>query len=189
MNTGNRLYRIISNNNRPKIKRLLTGNPARANMSLRCGLLSEKAHPLHRICDAVFFKYITDEQAVEIAKIFLEFGSNVDGYKAKGDYNTPLLVAASLHAEKLGIFYLEQGADIFFEDNEGATALHWASFCGRDKLVKKLIDIGANVNQKDKEHKSTPIGWANHCININDTNNLYHQRECIDLLLKAGAID
>src|SRR3954465_7522412 len=102
-----------------------------------------KAHPLHRICDAVFAKKITNEEAIEMAKIFLEFGADIDGEK-KENKDTPLLAASSLHAEQLGIFYIDNGADIFHADkNDGATALHWAAFCGRDKLVKKLITRNA----------------------------------------------
>jgi ankyrin repeat protein len=133
-------------------------------------------------------KKTTDEQAIEIAKIFLEFGANIDGYKSLGDNNTPLIAAASLHAEKLGIFYIGQGADIFYAPkSDGATALHWAAFCGRDKLVDKLIGKGADMNQWDNSYNGTPADWAIHVLISKDDNNLYHQLECIKLLLKAGA--
>ena len=45
-----------------------------------------------------FVKKISDEEAIEIAKIFLEYGANIDGDKAAGK-DTPLIAAASLHAK------------------------------------------------------------------------------------------
>jgi uncharacterized protein len=187
---ANELFKLISSNSRLQIRKLLADRPGLANAGVPCNdkFFSKKGHPLHRICDAVFLKKITDEQAIEIAKIFLESGADIDGYKSRGDNNTPLIAAASLHAEKLGVFYINQGADIFYSDkNDGATALHWAAFCGRDRLVDELIKKGANINQTDLSFNSTPTGWAIHALTSGGSDNLYHQRECIKLLLKAGA--
>lgn len=164
-------------------------DPRLANAGVPCSdnQTEMTGHPLHRICDAVFAKVITDDQAIEVAKILLEFGADIDGYKSQGDNNTPLIAASSLHAEKLGIFYIDQGADIFYADNDGATALHWASFCGRDQLVSALIAAGAKIDQQDTTFNSTPIGWAVHTQTSGENGNRYHQLNCIKLLLKAGA--
>ncbi|MBS1526592.1 MAG: ankyrin repeat domain-containing protein [Bacteroidetes bacterium] len=172
-----------------ELRRILSTHPALANerVMLDDNDGAKGGHPLHRICDAVFAKKITDEQAIEVAKIFLEAGSNIDGFMAQGDNNTPLIAAASLHAEKLGLFYIEHGANIFYAlERDGATALHWAAFCGRDKLVKKLIESGADINQLDTAYKSTPAGWAIHELTSDRSNNKLNQVECIKLLLKAG---
>lgn len=105
-----------------------------------------------------------------------------------GDNNTPLIAASSLNAEKSGIFYIEQGADIFYAaKSDGATALHWAAFCGMDKLVEELIRKGANINQPDNSFNSTPAGWAIHALISKNNDNIYHQSECVKLLLRAGA--
>jgi ankyrin repeat protein len=179
---------LISTGNYQSLRETLTDNPALANAGIPCSDDDPRlGHPLHRICDAVFAKTITDEQAIEIAKIFLAFGADIDGYKSSGDNNTPLIAASSLHAEKLGVFYIEQGADIFYAGGDGATALHWAAFCGRDKLVAALIAKGAKIDQPDTTFNSTAIGWAVHTLTSNDSRNLYHQLACIKLLLKAGA--
>ncbi|MNE26426.1 Ankyrin repeat protein [compost metagenome] len=98
------------------------------------------------------------------------------------------MATASLHAEKVGIYLIEQGADVNSVGNsDGASALHWASFCGRDFLVKKLLEAGADFTLKDKNHDCTPLHWAVHCLVSNDQGNIWHQYECIELLLKAGA--
>ncbi len=182
---------LVENKNYEGIRQLLTNNPTLANEGItipydnRC---TTKAHPLHRICDAVFAKKITDEEAIEIAKILLDFGANIDGDKTKENQDTPLLAAASLHAEKLGIFYIDKGADIYYAGRQdGATALHWAAFCGRDKLVERLIREKAAIDQRDTAYDSTPLVWAIQPLKTGDTFNTYHQVSCIKLLLKAGA--
>jgi ankyrin repeat protein len=170
---------------------LLANNPNLANEGITIPYDSKcisKAHPLHRICDAVFAKKITDEEAIEIAKIFLDFGANIDGDKIKANKDTPLLAAASLHAEQLGIFYIENGANIHYADqHDGATALHWAAFCGRNKLVEKLIQERAIIDQRDTSYNATPLAWAIQPLKSEDKLNTYHQVSCIKLLLKAGA--
>jgi ankyrin repeat protein len=185
----NQLFELFKKNDLTALREALSANKALANEGV--GLDDgnpAKGHPLHRICDAVFSGKITDEQAIEIAKILLEFGANIDGYMDKGDNNTPLIAAASLNAEKLGIFYISHGANIFYTPkSDGGTALHWASFCGKDKLVAELINKGANINQKDTRYHSTPIGWAAHALHTERKDNLDNQVECVKLLLRAGA--
>jgi ankyrin repeat protein len=182
---------LIENKDYEGIRQLLANNPNLANEGITIPYDSKcksKAHPLHRICDAVFAKKITDEEAIEIAKILLAFGANIDGDKIKENKDTPLLAAASLHAEQLGIFYIDHGADIHYAGrHDGATALHWAAFCGRDKLVEKLIREKATIDQCDTSYNSTPLVWAIQPLRTDDKSNTYHQVSCIKLLLKAGA--
>ena len=186
-----RIKTLIEDKDFAAIRQLLAGNPSLANEGItipydhKC---TSKAHPLHRICDAVFAKKITEEEAIEMAKIFLDFGANIDGDTIKKNNDTPLLAAASLHAEQVGIFYIDNGANIHYPDqHDGATALHWAAFCGRDKLVERLIREKAIVNQRDTSYNATPLGWALQPLMTGDTFNTYHQVSCIKLLLKAGA--
>jgi hypothetical protein len=185
------LFHLIVNNDLSGLKTALASNPALANegvaLSINGKINHAKGHPLHRICDAVFANIITDSQAIEIARILLEYGANIDGFMAQNDQNTPLIAAASLHAEQLGIFYIEKGANIFYAPpGDGGTALHWAAYCGRDQLVKKLIGKGALVNQLDTSYQSTACGWAIHILESGENNNLHNQTACIKLLLQAG---
>ena len=185
------LFDLIVNNNPEGLKAALTANPELANQGVAFNINGKinpaKGHPLHRICDAVFASKISDTQAIEIAKILLDHGANIDGFMEQGDNNTPLIAAASLHAEQLGLFYIERGANIFYAPpGDGGTALHWAAYCGRDKLVAKLVEKGANINQQDTAYHSTPCGWAIHVLESGETGNLLHQLACAKLLLKAG---
>ena len=172
------------------LKELLSNNPSLSNegITIPFDMLNRtKAHPLHRICDAVFVGKITDDEAVKLAKIFIEYGANIDGDKYKGE-GTPLIAAASLHAEHLSIFYIQNGADIHYTyKDDGASALHWAAFCGREKLVHELIQANAAIDESDKQYKSTPLGWALQALMTNDKLNTHNQLSCIKLLLMAGA--
>jgi ankyrin repeat protein len=183
------IFILIGNNDLNQLRNILADDPKLANEGVSLGTHdSRKGHPLHRLCDAVFAKKVTDEQAIEIAKIFLESGADIDGYKSLNDNNTPLIAAASLNAEQLGVFFISHGADIFYAaPSDGATALHWAAFCGKDRLVEKLIAHGAHLDQRDTAYNGTPADWATHVLISKDTGNLHHQLACIKLLLKAGA--
>ncbi len=64
----------IENKDYQGIRQLLANYPNLANEGITIPYDSKcktKAHLLHRICDAVFAKKITDEEAIEIAKILL----------------------------------------------------------------------------------------------------------------------
>lgn len=181
---------LIEKKDYKALNSLLAGKPNLANEGITIPydfFCRVKAHPLHRICDGVFAKKITDNEAVELAKIFIKNGANIDGDKAK-DEGTPLLAAASLHAEMTGVFFIDNGADVnYVYKGDGASALHWAAFCGRDILVNRLIKANAVIDLKDKTYSSTPLGWAIHALMTEDKANAHNQESCIKLLLQAGA--
>ena len=127
------------------------------------------------------------KQAVEMARIFLAHGSNVNGYAWKEKQDTPLIAAASLKAEKVGIFYIENGANIQYSGCHGGTALHWAAWCGRDKLVERLLQEKAEINTLCTDFKSTPLFWAIHGLKNGGDENRHNQIECARLLVNAGA--
>ena len=45
-------------------------------------------------------------------------------------------------------------------DANGATALHYSAIRGRLQQVQMLLEVGAALDIRDKEHSSTPLGWA-----------------------------
>src|SRR5260221_8788380 len=179
---------LIASVNLPGIKELLAENPLLANEGIPFDDKNPtKAHPLHRICDGVFNDIYSDEDAVGIASVFIEYGTNINGDELIEKKDTPLVAAASLHAEKTGILYVENGADIHHAGCHGGTALHWAAWVGRDKLVKKLIEEKARINQRCIDFKGTPLLWAVHGYKFGGEKNRHRQVECIRLLIDAGA--
>lgn len=178
----------IYNNDLAQVKKLLSDDPSLANAFIACyDDNPATAHVLHRICDGVFAGKYTDEEGVAIAKIFLDHGAHVNGNEMIENKDTPLIVAASLHAEKVGILYIDHGADIHHKGCEGGTALHWASWTGRYHLVKRLIEEGAGINQRCDTYQSTPLIWALHGYRYGGEGNRHQQVACAKLLLSAGA--
>ena len=182
--------KLIEKKDYKGLNQLLLEKPNLANAGITIPydfFCTAKAHPLHRICDGVFSGKITENESIKLADILLQNGANIDGDKNKNE-GTPLLAAASLHAEQLGIFYIENGADIHYTfQNNGESALHWASYCGMDKLVDRLIKANSSIDKLDNTYKSTPLGWAIHSMQSNNKENKKNHIMCIKLLLKNGA--
>jgi uncharacterized protein len=145
------------------------------------------AHPLHRICDGVFSGTYRDDQGVELAKIFLEHGADINGFGLEKGVDTPLTAAASLHAEEVGILYVDRGADIHHASAHGGTALHWAAWTGCDQLVDRLIKAGADIHLRCIDFSATPLFWGVHGYKFSGGRNRRHQISCVRLLLAAGA--
>ena len=179
---------LIQSKDYQRLGKALSDNPLLANEGI--GLDSEentKAHPLHRLGDAVFAKKISEDEAIAFAKIFLDFGANINGVDLAENEDSPLTAAVSFYAEKLALFYIEQGADIHQRGCHGGTALHWAAWVGNATVLNKLIDLGAQINQLCDRFKSTPLLWAVHGIRFGGENNQHQQAECVKILLAHRA--
>ena len=144
------------------------------------------AHPLHRICDSVFNNNNSEDIAIELAKIFLSYGANINGENIDGK-DSPLTAACSLGCDKLALFYIQQGAKIGHRGCHGGTALHWSSWCGRDVIVTELINMHPDINQLCIDFKSTPLFWAIHGYKFGGAENRHHQINCARALLAYGA--
>lgn len=182
------IRKLIANKDYSGIRKVLALDPSLADKGIP---FDEKntieAHPLHRICDGVFNSTYTDEEAVEMAKIFLEYGAHIEGFGHREQQDTPLIAAASLHAEQTAILYIDHGAGIHYAGCHGGTALHWAAWTGQDRLVQRLIEAKAEINRLCIDFKSTPLLWAVHGYKLGGETNRHHQVECVRLLLAAGA--
>jgi uncharacterized protein len=183
-----KMKKLIDNKDYKGIEQELSTHPALANEGIPYDEVNTtKAHPLHRICDGVFSKKYTDEEAVKMAQLFLEYGANVDGTELIEKQDTPLLAAASLSADQVAIFYIDHGADIHHAGCHGGTALHWAAWCGRDKVVRKLVQEGADINRRCIDYKATPLFWAVHGLKNGGKDNIHNQLECVKILIQSGA--
>ncbi len=68
------------------------------------------------------------------------------------------------------------GANVNWQSEDGQTPLHWAAWCGNEKISRMLIDAGANVNMQDKDGR-TPLHTATY----------YGEIEIARMLIDAGA--
>ena len=68
--------------------------------------------------------------------------------------------AAAVARDTTVLACLAAGFPVNTVDQQGATALHQAAIRGRAGLVRALIDANADLTIRDREHSSTPLGWA-----------------------------
>lgn len=169
-----------------ELEDILKANPALASEEIPLPDNPAKAHPLHRICDGVFNKHYSEDVGLEMAKVLIKYGADVNGNSPSAGTDSPLTAASSLHCDNLALLYIECGAQTDHQGCLGGTALHWASWCGRDVVVGKLIPITPNINRLCIDFKSTPLFWAIHGFKFGGKDNQYRQLNCARLLLKHG---
>lgn len=161
--------------------------PALANEIIAWGPGGKnRSHPLHYVCDLRFEGQITAAASLPLVEALLAAGADVDfPHVQHGD--TPLIAAASLACEDIGLRLLAAGANPAATGLFGATALHWASLLGMPGLVRALVAAGAPLNVPDQQYGSTPLGWAQHGLANPPNGNQGGQAEVIAILQEAGA--
>jgi hypothetical protein len=173
--------------NAQELESILKNNPEQSSIPIALpGNPSAKAHPLHRICDAVFLGNYSEEIGLALAKMFLKHGANVNP-DLPVQKDSPLTAAASLGCDHLALFYIQEGANVNHQGCHGGTALHWASWCGRDVLVEKLAHLNSDINQRCIDFKSTPLFWAVHGLKFGGKENQRNQIKCAKILIQHGA--
>lgn len=177
---------LVFSANLEALNNLLTRNPELANAEFSLPDNKATEHPLHRICDGVFSEYYSEETGLELAKVFINHGADVNVHRNEG-IDSPLTAASSLHCDQLAHLYIQHGAHIDHKGCHGGTALHWASWCGRDVLVKDLVQLAPDINQRCIDFKSTPLFWAIHGYKFGGTGNRHNQANCASILLDHGA--
>jgi len=176
--------------NATALRRLLAEDASRANALIRWGEKDRLlTHPLHYVSDMVFEGALTKRKALPLIEALIQAGADID-YQSNGEHgpgDTPLIGAASLGAESVGLRLLDSGANPRLRGLFGETALHWAALLGEDRLARKLIE-GSDVNLRDEKYKSSPLGWAVHGWCNPPGGKRGRQREVAALLVAAGAI-
>src|SRR5216683_991081 len=138
--------------------RLLSEDSSRANELIRWGKCL--THPLHYISDMLFKGTLQKGKDLPLVEALIQAGADLN-FNKDGESETPLIGAASLGAEEVGLALLDAGAKPEPRGLFGETALHWAALLGEERLAGRLIE-GSDLNRKDEKYKSTPLGWAIH---------------------------
>ncbi len=168
------------------LRRLLADVPARANELIRWGKDCRIAtHPLHYVSDMRFEGRLQSGKELPLMEALIQAGADVD-FQRNGEGDTPLIGAASLGAEEVGLRLLDAGAKPWLRGLFGETALHWAALLGEDRLAGRLIE-SVDPNLKDKKYKSSSLGWAVHGWCNPPAGNHGRQLEVVRLLVAAGA--
>ena len=181
----NRISDLLFSGDVDGLNKALKLEPARASERIPLPGNPAIAHPLHRICDGVFSGRFSEDTGLRMAKIFISHGSDVNAASAGED--SPLTAACSLRCDRIATYYINQGARIDHKGCHGGSPLHWASWCGRDLVVKKLLTMGPEIDALCIDYRSTPLFWAIHGYRFGGKENLHHQVACARLLLDHGA--
>src|SRR6516165_8263566 len=180
----------IRNGDAAALRQLLAEDSSHANELIRWGERKPCfTHPLHFISDMLFEGTLPKGREIPLVDALLDAGADVDFQRSREDgkkAETPLIGAASLGAEDVGLRLLAAGAKPDLRGLFGETALHWAAMLGEDRLVAELIK-GTDVNLKDDKYNSPPLGWAIHGWCERPAGNHGRQREVVALLVAAGA--
>ena len=165
------------------LRRLLSEDSSRANELIRWGKCL--THPLHYISDMLFRGTLQKGKELPLLEALIQAGADLN-FNKDSKSETPLIGAASLGAEEVGLRLLDAGARTELRGLFGETALHWAALLGEDRLVARLIP-GSDLNLKDEKYRSPPLGWAIHGLSDPPAGNHGQQREVVALLLAVGA--
>ena len=176
----------ICNGDADALRRILAEDSSRANALVPWGkndcILT---HPLHYVSDMLFDGTLHKGKELPLVEALIQAGADLD-FQKNGKGDTPLIGAASLGAEEVGLRLLDAGARPELCGLFGETALHWAALLGLDRLAGKLIE-GSDVNLKDEKYESPPLGWAVHGWCDPPAGNRGRQPEVVALLVAAGA--
>jgi uncharacterized protein len=168
------------------LRSLLTADPSRANALIRWGENRRiHTHPLHYVCDMVFDRTLKRGTELPLIDALIRAGADLD-FQRNGKGDTPLIGAASLVAEDVGIRLIDAGADVRLRGIFGETALHWAASLGEDRLAQELMPV-SEIELRDEKYNSPPLGWAIHGCYDSPNRNRGRQREVAALLVAAGA--
>jgi hypothetical protein len=168
------------------LRRLLSEDSSRANTLIRWGANdSIQTHPLHYVSDLLFEGKLQKGRELPLIDALIAAGADLD-FQRNGKGDTPLIGAASLGAEDVGLRLLDAGAQPQLRGLFGETALHWAALLGEDRLAEKLI-AGSDLNLEDEKYHSPPLGWAVHGWSNPPAGNQGRQRQVVILLVAAGA--
>jgi hypothetical protein len=167
------------------LQRLLTEDASCANALIRWGEADRNStHPLHFASDMIFNGVLAKGRELPLVDLLIKAGADLD-FQSAPKTDTPLIGAASLGAEDVGLALLRAGARPEITGIFGETAFHWAAMLGEDRLVAALI-AGSNLNQPDEKYNSPPLGWAIEGRRHPPKGNQGRQCEMAALLVAAG---
>lgn len=96
---------------------------------------------------------------LEIVKLTLDRGADIDAVSKNKFSATPLQGAAAMENLELARLLIARGANVNCRGEEGGSPLHEAAGSGQIEFAKLLLDHGANLNAKDDKGK-TPLTIA-----------------------------
>lgn len=122
-------------------------------------------------------KFLEVVSSGDLIKVKELIGQNKELVNCKTIYGiTPLMISAIDSYNDIGLYLIEQGANINAKDKKGTNAFMYAAYSNSIILLKKFIELKVNVNDVD-ENGNTALMKA-----VLKSNSL-----AIKILLEAGA--
>lgn len=150
---------------------------------LNSGFRTRYRNNLLHIFFIYYMKKKIDHDAVQIAKILIDYGVSVNEFNNHGI--TPLRRSVSMNNVALVSLLIENGADVNAKNSDQETALHEAVMQQNLKIINLLLSRGADVNAKClKQHFILALtsGWTPLHLAC-----AYQNEKLIELLLQHGA--
>jgi ankyrin repeat protein len=123
----------------------------------------------------------------EVVERFTDYGRQDETGLPLGSAGDLLHDMARLGKAKALRVLLDLGLDVGQRNRFGETPLHWAALAGQVDAVRLLLERGAPLDVKEKNHEADPLGWAIWgSTNWDDPRGSY--AESVRLLLDAGAL-
>ncbi|ERS98990.1 hypothetical protein HMPREF1624_04185 [Sporothrix schenckii ATCC 58251] len=88
---------------------------------------------------------------VDMIRFLLEKGADIDEQDTTTTFR-PLMGAILCGFEEAVRLLLQRGADTDVEDEDGHTALFWATMAELDDIAQQILEKGATISEKDKEN-------------------------------------
>ena len=151
----------IRNGDADGLRQLLAEDSSRANALVRWGINDcVLTHPLHYVSDVLFEGKLERGKELALVEVLIQAGADLDFQRNKnGKSDTPLIGAASLGAEEVGLSLLDAGARPEVRGMFGETALHWAALLGEDRLAGRLIE-GGRLEPQGREIQLAALGMG-----------------------------
>ena len=95
-----------------------------------------------------------------------------------------IMAAVDARQHEIGVWLLERGADPNARSDATSrhTALHAAAWNGDLRMVRLLVDAGADPHVRDLQYDADPRGWAATSLEVTDN------RDCIEVAEYLGSL-
>lgn len=131
---------------------LIMGNQAAVEMLQQRGAGGEVVPPVAYVSACSFGK------GEEAQKLLRAHGDEITYNLRRFPGVLPMLAENGIASGVEGV--LDAGLEVNSCGSAGATALHFAGYCGWPKVARLLLARGASLKLRDSSYNATPTGWA-----------------------------